>query len=980
MFTDADHTKLNGIEANATADQTNAEIRAAVEAATDSNVFTDDDHSKLDGIEALADVTDTVNVTAAGALMDSEVTNLSQVKAFDSTDYATAAQGSTADSALQNVVEDTTPQLGGDLASNGNDILFADNDKAIFGAGSDLKLYHTGSHSYIDENGTGNLYIGSNNGAGVYIQGSGETLASFLDDGAVTLNYDSFAKLATTSTGIDVTGDITLGDTNPTVTFNDSSVTNLSHTISSASNNLSIRADVNGVDAGSRVEIFDGTTEVARFEAGAVNVTGTVTADGLTVDGDGATVASVNAATGTSVVGLKINNTGGNTFFGISNSTGGGYLSSIGNYATALVTESATNLALGTNNAKRLLIDSGGDISFYEDTGTTAKLFWDASAESLGIGTTTPFDSSIHATGKIRAGGGTSGGFLFGSTDFDTGMITPADGNLAFTVDNVERMRISSGNVGIGTDSPTSYADTTLHVSGSTGSTIKLSSDAQGNADTDGFDISHSGLTAFLNNRENGDMQFRTNNTERMRIDSSGNVDITGSGIVKGMSHIELKNNGGSDGSATSPRLYSPASGTLAFSANGSERMRINSAGNVGIGTDSPACGLDVSNAGNGSVGEQVRITSTDADSKLAFVNTSGNGAIVQSSGAMRFMTNTANTERMRIDSSGRVGIGTSSPATRLHSVGAEGEVARIGSGSVAFSLGVGHTGNGTGYFNLFPTSSPSTSPTSLAFQMGGTERMRIDSSGNLLVGKTGTSVADTGVQWLPNGNSAITRSGGVALFLNRTSSDGSIVDFRKDNTSVGNIGTNSGNIYLSDGARSLIVDGDTVKAGYSTGGDANGAQDLGSDSVKWRNLYLSGGVYLGGTGSANKLDDYEEGTWTPTVTTVSGFTVGAAPSYSGTYVKIGKKVFIAAKLDFDAAEAVAVSDFIQLAGMPFSPIHNFDGVGSFHLAVNASADRGATGLAYNTGSSLYLWTTHIGSGAQAWNSVAYVQMAFEVS
>ena len=95
----ADGTKLDGVEANATADQTAAEIRAAVEAATDSNVFTDADHSKLNAIEASADVTDTTNVTAAGALMDSEVTNLAQVKAFDSTDYATAAQGAKADTA-----------------------------------------------------------------------------------------------------------------------------------------------------------------------------------------------------------------------------------------------------------------------------------------------------------------------------------------------------------------------------------------------------------------------------------------------------------------------------------------------------------------------------------------------------------------------------------------------------------------------------------------------------------------------------------------------------------------------------------------------------------------------------------------------------------------------------------------------------------------------------------------------------------------
>ena len=58
------------------------------------------DGTKLDGIEASADVTDATNVEAAGALMDSEVTNLAQVKAFDSSDYATAAQGTTADAAL----------------------------------------------------------------------------------------------------------------------------------------------------------------------------------------------------------------------------------------------------------------------------------------------------------------------------------------------------------------------------------------------------------------------------------------------------------------------------------------------------------------------------------------------------------------------------------------------------------------------------------------------------------------------------------------------------------------------------------------------------------------------------------------------------------------------------------------------------------------------------------------------------------------
>ena len=67
--------------------------------------FVDGDKTKLDAIESLADVTDTANVTAAGALMESEVTNLAQVKAFDSSAYATALQGLLADSAQQPPIE-----------------------------------------------------------------------------------------------------------------------------------------------------------------------------------------------------------------------------------------------------------------------------------------------------------------------------------------------------------------------------------------------------------------------------------------------------------------------------------------------------------------------------------------------------------------------------------------------------------------------------------------------------------------------------------------------------------------------------------------------------------------------------------------------------------------------------------------------------------------------------------------------------------
>lgn len=101
-------------------------------------------------------------------------TGTDSIKIYNGTSFIAITSFST------ELADDTTPQLGGDLASNGSDILFADNDKAIFGAGSDLQIYHDGSDSVIDDNGTGSLK---------------------LQTGAST-------KLEIVSTGIDVTGTI----------------------------------------------------------------------------------------------------------------------------------------------------------------------------------------------------------------------------------------------------------------------------------------------------------------------------------------------------------------------------------------------------------------------------------------------------------------------------------------------------------------------------------------------------------------------------------------------------------------------------------------------------------------------------------------------------------------------------------------------------------------------------------------------------
>ena len=85
-----------------------------------------DSASQATGVENNADVTDTANVTAAGALMDSEVTNLAAVKAFDPTDYATAAQGATADAAVEAV--STVTKINGPITQAAYDLLTPDAD------------------------------------------------------------------------------------------------------------------------------------------------------------------------------------------------------------------------------------------------------------------------------------------------------------------------------------------------------------------------------------------------------------------------------------------------------------------------------------------------------------------------------------------------------------------------------------------------------------------------------------------------------------------------------------------------------------------------------------------------------------------------------------------------------------------------------------------------------------------------------------
>jgi hypothetical protein len=106
----------------------------------------------------------------------------------------------------------------------GDSIILADNEKIKIGTGSDLNVYHDGSNSFIDETGTGNLYVKSNSvlyamGDDIRLMNAGnsETLLQAVVNGAVTLRYDNTARIATTATGIDVTGNVTYSGSSLTV-------------------------------------------------------------------------------------------------------------------------------------------------------------------------------------------------------------------------------------------------------------------------------------------------------------------------------------------------------------------------------------------------------------------------------------------------------------------------------------------------------------------------------------------------------------------------------------------------------------------------------------------------------------------------------------------------------------------------------------------------------------------------------------------
>ena len=350
-----------------------------------------------------------------------------------------------------------------------------------------------------------------------------------------------------------------------------------------------------------------------------------------------------------------------------------------------------------------------------------------------------------------------------------------------------------------------------------------------------------------------------------------------------------------------------------------------------------------------------------------------------------RIDSSAADATAMTIDANENVGIGTSSPLA----AGSSYTVVDIGSASTASLLNMTDNGTETGRIVAQDDQlhlSSGTASGFIGFRTGGfssgSERMRIDSSGNLLVGKTATGTTTAGSQLNADGLLTATRDGNYASILTRLNSDGDILLFRKDSTTVGSIGVGNSNDLTIGTADTGLVFQDNERISPwnpSTNSLRDAAIDFGDSDRRFKDLYLSGSVYLGGTGSANALDDYEEGTFTVTLLT----TGSPNPTYTitnntGYYTKVGRLVtanFYSGAINITNAGSGAA----RISGLPFNA--NTAAYGQYSVvsfthttAFTSNAEGGITlggstqiavyaegttsSMAFTTGSSLYMMFT----------------------
>ena len=197
-------------------------------------------------------------------------------------------------------------------------------------------------------------------------------------------------------------------------------------------------------------------------------------------------------------------------------------------------------------------------------------------------------------------------------------------------------------------------------------------------------------------------------------------------------------------------------------------------------------------------------------------------------------------------------------------------------------------------------------------------ERMRIASDGTVMIAQTTDNSGVAGHIFTPEGAGFHIRDGGLPFVINRLTDDGAVAEFRQDGNTDGQINVKSGDLAIGTGDTGVRFN-DNLNAiqpfNMSTNAAINDTINLGSSGAKFNEAYINGGVYIGGTSSDNLLDDYEEGTWTPT------FEAGSATVANALYIRIGRFVQVAAVIS--AFTDRTSSSNLDISGLPFASASN---------------------------------------------------------
>jgi hypothetical protein len=341
-------------------------------------------------------------------------------------------------------------------------------------------------------------------------------------------------------------------------------------------------------------------------------------------------------------------------------------------------------------------------------------------------------------------------------------------------------------------------------------------------------------------------------NIGSIRFTTSGESSGSDANLESGRIACFSESGHGSTTNASALAFYTASS----EAASSNERMRIGSSGEIQIGGTTNAGFIDFD-------GSNLQFNTQRNPNTGTFVNTGrahtsitmfdGNGTAANS--YIRFLTTNANntgaTERMRIDSTGNVGIGTS--AMSDYDASARDLVIDNGSGDTGITIKSASTHSGLVYFADGTSGDEKYRGfigydhygEALRLGSGGAERVRIDSSGHVFVAKTSSALATVGSELLNDGRIVGTADGQTVLLLNRKSSDGNIIEFYKDGSIVGYISYRGAELQIGQGNAALQFSNgsDAIVPANESGSANDDAIDLGLSNARFDDIFATNGT-----------------------------------------------------------------------------------------------------------------------------------------